>query len=156
MADFGLASVLRGLSSALVTKVQGCSYRYAAPEIHLSGDRSSQEADVFTFGMVVVEVSCCITLSLVSDVERYVFFLTPSKVFTGKYPFSEFSSTFAAAKIMDGERPGRPQEPSLTDVMWDMTCSCWCQGPSERPAMTKVVGILREWPVSPLLAEPSS
>ena len=60
------------------------------------------------------------------------------------------------AKIMDGERPDRPQEPGLTDSIWDMTCACWCQDPARRPAMTKVVGILREWPVHFLLAGSSS
>ena len=52
---------------------------------------------------------------------------------------------------MDGERPDRPREPGLTDSVWDMTRTCWRHDPSHRPAMTQVVGILREWPVHPPL-----
>lgn len=57
LTDFGFASVARGLNSVLVTKVQGFTPWWAAPEIIKSGDRNTQEADVFAFGMVVIEVS---------------------------------------------------------------------------------------------------
>ena len=50
------------------------------------------------------------------------------------------------SKIMDGERPDRPQEPDLTDPIWELVCTCWHQDPAHRPEMAKVVGILREWP----------
>ena len=49
---------------------------------------------------------------------------------------------------MDGERPDRPQGPGLTDSVWDMTRACWRHDPARRPTVSKVVGILREWPVS--------
>ena len=32
------------------------SFRWAAPEVLESGDKSTQEADVFAFGVVVIEV----------------------------------------------------------------------------------------------------
>lgn len=48
---------------------------------------------------------------------------------------------------MDGERPDRPNEPDLTDSVWTMTLGCWLQDPVQRPVMTKVVAVLREWPV---------
>ena len=56
LADFGFASVARGLNSVLVTKVQGYTPRWAAPEVIEKGDRSTQEADVYAFSMVVIEV----------------------------------------------------------------------------------------------------
>ena len=43
-----------------MTEVQGYTARWAAPEVLGSGDRITQEADIFAFGMVVVEVSPCI------------------------------------------------------------------------------------------------
>ena len=52
------------------------------------------------------------------------------------------------SKIMDGERPARPQEArelGLTDSVWDVTVRCWQQDPTHRPAMTEVVESLREW-----------
>ena len=62
LTDFGFASVVRGLRSILVTEVQGYSARWAALEVLESGDRNTREADIFAFGMVVVEASHCIFL----------------------------------------------------------------------------------------------
>ncbi|KAF9777373.1 kinase-like domain-containing protein [Thelephora terrestris] len=131
LADFGLASVVRGLTSVLVTEVQGYSGRWAAPEVLGSGDRNTREADVFAFGMVMVEV------------------------FTGKSPFSEFSTMVTVSKIMGGERPNRPRKPGFTDSVWEVTLACWQQVPACRPAMAEVVGVLREWPVHFLSTGPS-
>ncbi|KAF9785448.1 kinase-like domain-containing protein [Thelephora terrestris] len=122
LADFGLASVVRGLGSVLITEVQGYTKRWAAPEVLGSGDRSTREADVFAFGMVVM------------------------KVFTGKSPFSEFNHNVTVLKIISGEQPDRPRKTGLTNSVWELTLACWQQDPACRPAMAEVVGILREWP----------
>ena len=69
----------------------------------------------------------------------------PPKAFTGRAPFSEFTTPVIILKIMDGERPARPQEAQelgLTDSMWEMTVRCWHQDPAQRPMMTEVVGLL--------------
>ena len=53
-------------------------------------------------------------------------------------------------KIMDGGRPTCPQEAQkfgLADPVWDMAVRCWHQDPSQRPTMTEVVELVREWPV---------
>ena len=60
MTDFGFTSVVRGTNSVLVTEVQGYTARWAAPEVLRNGDKNTREADVFAFGMVVVEVSTCL------------------------------------------------------------------------------------------------
>lgn len=44
------------MNSVLVTKVQGYTARWAAPEVLERGDKYTREADVFAFGMVVIEV----------------------------------------------------------------------------------------------------
>lgn len=59
LTDFGFTSVVRGVDSVLVTKVQGYTPRWAAPEVLASGDRNTREADIFAFGMVVIEVGLC-------------------------------------------------------------------------------------------------
>jgi len=56
LTDFGLTSVVRGLNSILVTQVKGYTEAWAAPEVLEKGDKVTQEADVFAFGMVVTEV----------------------------------------------------------------------------------------------------
>ncbi|KAF9648576.1 kinase-like protein [Thelephora ganbajun] len=135
LTDFGLASVVRGLNSILVTQVQGYSVRWAAPEVLEKGDKNTREADIFAFGMVVIEA------------------------FTGKYPFSDFNTLAIVPKIVDGERPPRPQEAQglgLTDSVWDMILRCWRKDPDHRPTMTEVVGLLREcyklWVANPYLS----
>jgi serine/threonine protein kinase len=142
LTDFGFASVVLELGSVLGTNAPEYTSRWAAPEVLRSGDvGNTQEADVFAFGMVVVEVSPCISSVGCEEIADGV---TLSKVFTGKSPFSEFTATVAASKIKDGERPDRPQDPDLTDSVWDMTRTCWCHDPAHRPTISKVVEILRE------------
>ena len=71
----------------------------------------------------------------------------PPKAFTGRPPFSEFTNPVIISKIMDGERPARPeeaQELGLTDSLWDMAVRCWDRNPTQRPMMTEVVGLLRQ------------
>jgi len=77
----------------------------------------------------------------------------PHKVFTGVPPFSEFATPVVISKIMDGERPARPEAQELTDSMWDMVIQCWDQDPARRPTMTEVIGHLRELLVSSLSIE---
>lgn len=67
MTDFGFTSVVRGTNSVLVTEVQGYTARWAAPEVLRNGDKNTREADVFAFGMVVVEVSTCASLDLSTE-----------------------------------------------------------------------------------------
>jgi len=72
------------------------------------------------------------------------------KVFTGGHPFGELTTPVITSKIMDGGRPARPQEAQglgLTDSVWEMTVRCWRQDPPQRPTMTEVVRLAREWPV---------
>ena len=56
MTDFGFASVVRGLNSVLVSGVQGFSLVWAAPEVIRGNCVNTQEADVYAFGIVVIEV----------------------------------------------------------------------------------------------------
>jgi len=72
------------------------------------------------------------------------------KVFTGRRPFSELTASVVISKIIDGEQPARPhegQEFGLTDSIWDMAVRCWHKNPAQRPTMTEVVRLVREWPV---------
>ena len=56
MTGFDFASVVRGPHSVHLTPVQGYTPRWAAPEVIETGDKNTQEADVFSFAMVVIEV----------------------------------------------------------------------------------------------------
>jgi serine/threonine protein kinase len=57
LADFGLASIAQGNNSVVAADVHGYSPRWTAPEILEGADKITREADVFSFGMVVIGVS---------------------------------------------------------------------------------------------------
>ena len=70
LTDFGFASVVRGMNSVLVTEVLGYSSRWAAPEVLKRGDKNTCEADVFAFGMVVIEVCPYLPRHLLCGAEK--------------------------------------------------------------------------------------
>ena len=57
LTDFGFTSVVRGLNSVRVLELQGCTLRWAAPEVIRGRSGGTQEADIYSFAMVVIEVS---------------------------------------------------------------------------------------------------
>ena len=69
LIDFGFTSVVRGLNSVLVPELQGCTLRWAAPEVIRGEGGGTQEADVYSFAMVVIEVRSLTSLRLVPDAE---------------------------------------------------------------------------------------
>ena len=60
MTDFELASIVRGTN--FVTQENGYAVAWTAPEILEGADTITREADVFAFGMVVMEVGRALSL----------------------------------------------------------------------------------------------
>ncbi|KAF9643100.1 kinase-like protein, partial [Thelephora ganbajun] len=116
IVDFGLATVARDINPHISnTGGQGNTPRYTASETLKSGHHS-KESDVFSFGMVMIEV------------------------FTGNVPFSDLTTATAAiTSIVFGRRPERPSHPSLTDDLWALTQHCWKEKPQDRPQMDQVI-----------------
>ena len=56
VSDFGLASIAHGKYSTGVKSDKGHTVRWSAPEILFGIVPASKQADIFAFGMVVVEV----------------------------------------------------------------------------------------------------
>ena len=57
IVDFGLAVIARDTNSLDSTSDErGLTARYSSPEILMETGRHSREADVFAFGMVMIEV----------------------------------------------------------------------------------------------------
>ncbi|KAF9645565.1 kinase-like protein, partial [Thelephora ganbajun] len=116
IVDFGLATVARDINLLVSnTDRRGIAAQYAAPEILRNNGCYSKESDVFSFGMVTIEV------------------------FTGKIPFSDLSIAAAATSINTGKRPKRPSHPSLIDDLWALTQHCWKEEPQDRPQMDEVI-----------------
>lgn len=56
MTDFGFTSITHEMDPGLACQTQGYTRRWAAPEVLEGVDRITRKADVFAFGMVVIEV----------------------------------------------------------------------------------------------------
>lgn len=66
-----------------------------------------------------------------------------SKVFSGEPPFPGCTPTSVVVKILLGERPGRPNHPTLTDELWVLTRQCLQENPRYRPKIMDVVCCLQ-------------
>ena len=136
ITDFGLATIARNPhSQRSALGDEGHTVRWSAPEI-LLGERASKEADVFSFGMVIIEVRddrpapCQPTDPLM-------------KIFTGSAPFGGERTPAAMAKIMARGIPERPSHPGFSDHLWELTKWCLESVPSNRPRMEEVQEVLQ-------------
>ena len=92
------------------------------PDRFGSGDgRPTKESDCYALGMVVLEV------------------------LSGQAPFPRYSGLIVMRKIIDGERPGRPQGAEglwFTDDLWETLGRCWSPQPEDRPTVEAVLECL--------------
>ncbi|QRV90158.1 Tyrosine kinase specific for activated [Ceratobasidium sp. AG-Ba] len=125
--DFGNAIVSGTLGFADTTQKNWNTPRWTAPEVidqRQSGN--TQEADVYSLGMTVLE-----TIS-------------------GKLPYSDLRTIHALyiAKVFTKDIPKRPEEhmPSNNaygDGLWSLLRSCWAHEPKERPTASQVAANMR-------------
>ena len=102
-----------------------------------SGALATKEWDVFSFGMVILEVG-----SDHSVIRQPPY---PSvKAFTGEVPFSGMEVSSVVICIAKGGRPKRPIHPDLTKLLWKLTERCWDEVTRCRPEMGEVVEVLEE------------
>ena len=97
MTDFGFTSVVRGFNSVRVFDPQGCTLRWAAPEVIIGKDEGTRGADIYSFGMVVIEVSPLTSLRLVLDVEEL----------TVSLPLNPVQGLYWKVPVPRLDRPGR-------------------------------------------------
>ena len=126
LTEYGLGPIRHGpIFTATATSGTLVSSRILPPEFtEPSGKRKgtlmleSKAADVFAFGMLVVEV------------------------FTGEAPFGEQKNEAVVLRILRGDRPkmpGNAQAVGLTHEMWALLENCWHQNPKKRPTMEEVM-----------------
>jgi len=87
----------------------------------LKKSRPTKESDCYAMGMVMYEV------------------------LSGQTPFSPSSSFAISWKILDGQRPQRPQGEQgkmFTDAIWRLLELCWGPQPSNRPSAKDVLSCL--------------
>ena len=84
--------------------------------------RPTKESDCYALGMVVLEV------------------------LTGEAPFARYTSLTVMRKVVDGERPERPQGPEatwFTDDVWGTLEQCWSPQPKARPTVEAILECLQ-------------
>ena len=98
----------------------------------LKGARPTKQSDCYAFGMVIYEV------------------------LSGQVPFAPFHYAVIIQKVIEGERPKRPNGPERTQFkgdLWRMLNRCWVAQPQCRPSVTTVLECLKR--VSRALKAPS-
>jgi len=130
LADFGLLIIVSDSTyhtSSSTPKSAGTT-RWMSPEL-LDPDRfgpkdgrATKKSDCYALGMVILEV------------------------LSGKPPFSGYSGLVVMRKVIEGERPGRPEgkeEVWFTDDLWEILEQCWLPQAERRPAIEAILECLQ-------------
>ena len=127
LAGFGLVTLIPDQSTSLFTSVDDGAVRWMSPELldpekfGLQNRRPTIESDCYALGMVIYEI------------------------LSGQAPFSAYNSFATIFKVLNGERPERPQGEAgklFTDGIWDMVELCWKTEPKERASAKTVLACL--------------
>jgi len=137
ICGFGSLTIFSDNSTPIFSPTQGGSARRMSPElldpgrVGLERGYPTKESDCYALGMVIYEV------------------------LSGRTPFSPFSPPHIIMKVLDGERPRRPQGEEgkwFTDAVWEVLELCWKPQPSDRPDAKTILRRLERVPSPPLLA----
>ena len=129
IADFGLLTIVSDsahYTSSSTPKSAGTT-RWMSPELldpvrfGREDGRATKDSDCYALGMVILEV------------------------LSGKPPFSGDGGLVVMRKVIEGERPGRPEGKEkvwFTDDLWEILEQCWLPQPERRPAIDAVLECL--------------
>ena len=126
LADFGLLTFVSDPSnptnSSSVTNAG--TTRWMSPELlhpqefGFEQSRPTEKSDCYALGMVILEV------------------------LIEQPPFSRDKDFVVMRKVIEGERPERPEGPWFTDGLWSILEQCWFPQPQDRPNVEVVLGCL--------------
>ena len=131
LADFGLLTIVSDSTNSTTASSSNSAgtTRWMSPELFdpeqfgLEDNRRTKESDCYALAMVILEV------------------------LTGQVPFPRYDGFIVVRKVVNGERPERPQGPGaawFTDDLWEMLERCWSPNPKLRPTVEAVLECL-EW-----------
>ncbi|KAF9780863.1 kinase-like domain-containing protein [Thelephora terrestris] len=139
LADFGLLAIASDTTTIISSASfsEAGTHRWMSPELldperfRLEHSRPTKPSDCYALGMVVYEV------------------------LSGNVPFYRCGRYAVAARILEGERPERPQGAAglwFTDEIWSVLERCWKTTASDRPRTADVLLCLKKvsgsWPPS--------
>ncbi|KAF8450802.1 kinase-like domain-containing protein [Boletus edulis BED1] len=125
LADFGFSRVVEDITGVPFTQSAGVSnsQRWLAPELCFDKGRLTMAADIYAFGMTMLELM------------------------THAMPWATVRhTTQVIIKVADGEKPPRPRDEAtiargLDDHLWEVMQKCW-DAAETRPTVTEVIQML--------------
>ena len=131
LADFGFLAIVPDPTNASTSSslAIGGTTRWMSPELLTSDPtgpevtRLTKQSDSYALGMVIYEV------------------------LSGQPPFAPFQSHTVIMKVVQGERPGRPnglEGARFTDELWRTLNRCWQPLPECRPSAEAVLECLEQ------------
>ena len=131
LADFGFLTVVSDSANPTASSsyTAGGTIRWMSPELlfpdraGLEGNRPTKQSDCYALAMVIYEV------------------------LGGQVPFAPFSRFVVIWKVIDGERPQRPEGVEgarFTNELWQMLNRCWGTRPESRPDCSAVLECLEQ------------
>ncbi|KAF9644933.1 kinase-like protein [Thelephora ganbajun] len=129
LADFGLVTIVSdpAYHTTSTSSTNAGTIRWMSPELldpdqfGFKDGRPTKESDCYALGMVIYEV------------------------LSGQAPFISYKDFIVSGKVIEGERPGRPDGVKgawFTDGLWEMLERCWSAQPKDRLAIEAVLGHL--------------
>jgi len=124
LADTGLLTIVSDESTITSTAAETATAQWMGPELlfpekfGLKESNPTKASDCYSLGMVIYEV------------------------LSGQTPFAKCSSFAVVWKILEGERPVRPegeQGTRFTDSTWEMLRLCWEPQPGDRISAKEVL-----------------
>ena len=113
ISDFGLCAIVATTSFGTTRVDAGGTPGHMAPELISSGAKTSKEADMYAFGMVVYEV------------------------IAGTHPYRLRKVWEIPILTIQGSRPSRPEAPvpaGFGQGTWEFAERCWDENPTQRPS----------------------
>jgi len=130
LTDFGLLTIASDCAnpSSSSSSTNSGTARWMGPELlhpdhfGLKSSRRTVKSDCYALGMVIYEV------------------------LAGQAPLAQYNKYIVPGKIIDGERPGRPQGAEgvwFADDLWGTLEECWLPHPRDRPNVEAVLECLQ-------------
>ena len=137
LADFGLLTFVSDPTNPTNSSsaTNAGTTRWMSPELlhpeHFGFNQSqpTKKSDCYALGMVILEV------------------------LSGEPPFARDKDFIVMRKVIEGERPERPEGAPFTDGLWKTLEQCWLPLPKNRPTIEAVLeslGQVSDWQPPPV------
>ena len=131
LADFSFLRMISEEQTITLSTTGSSNGQWMSPEIIVPVDSEglpTKASDCYSLGMVIYEI------------------------LSGRTPFHQHANFAVTMRIMDGERPLRPQGPEeswFTDSIWKVLEHCWKHEPADRPSAKVVLRCLESGSLPP-------